>query len=228
MAHGRVCAVEASKAMKRVIIRVVIVGAVLTAIGFAFMRSVRSTREAPYTVAPAHMQQEWTLAIEPGNTPTSALLSIRPPREMAGALFRQLFTRHAESFSGPTVPFVPLLLQDEFDRSFADRTDANELLELARKSGIEARAFTARCMAYRRDSAPGVIRQLYFVVFDAPAFTRYREQLAAIAGPDSVFDPAALSPVMFVAASDANFHQWLPVRVVESDCVAPISVESGD
>lgn len=214
--------------MKRVVVRVVIVVAVLTVLGFAFMRSVRSTREAPYTVAPGHMQQEWTFAIEPGTAPTSALLSIRPPREMAGTLFRQLFTRHAESFSGPTVPFIPLLLQDEFNRAFAGRATAEDLLDLARTSGLSAQAFTARCMAYRRDSAPGVIRQLYFVVFDAPAFAHYREQLAAIAGPDSVFNPAALSPVMFVAASDANFHQWSPVRVVEGDCVAPISVESGD
>lgn len=211
--------------MKRVIVRIVIVVAVLTAIGFAFMRSVRSTREAPYAVAAAHMQ-DWTFAIEPGNAPTSALISIRPPREMASTLFRQLFTRHAESFHGPTVPYVALLLQDEFNRSFAGTATSGDLLALARKAGLEQGAFTARCMAYRRDSAPGVTRQLYFVVFDAPAFARYRQELAAIAAPGSGFDPAALSPVMFVAASDANFGQWLPLRVVESDCVAPISVES--
>jgi hypothetical protein len=31
---------------------------------------------------------------------------------------------------------------------------------------------------------------------------------------------------MFVAASDANFNQWLPLAANEDNCVAPISVES--
>jgi hypothetical protein len=210
--------------MKRVLVKTVIIVAVLAVIGFAFARSLRSTREAPYTITPAHVQQ-WTLALNPGNIPSSVLIATHPPREMASTLFRQLFTRHAESFNGPTVPFVPLLLQDEFRRSFSSRTP-DELLELARTSGVDAPAFTPTCMGYRRDSAPGVTRQLYFVAFDSPAFTRYREQLAALAVPDSGFDPAALSPVMFVAASDANFNQWLPLRTTESECVSPISVES--
>jgi hypothetical protein len=154
------------------------------------------------------------------------LLSIRPPRELASTLFRQLFTRHAESFNGPTVPSVALLLQDEFNRSFAGRTTSGELLEVARQSGLEREAFTARCMGYRRDSAPGVTRQLYFVAFDSPAFTRFREQLARLGIADSGFDPAALSPVMFVAAHDANFGQWLPLRPHEGDCIAPITVGS--
>ena len=211
--------------MKRIVIRVVIVLVAIAAIGVAFMRSVRSTREAPYTIAPAHLQ-DWTFAIEPGNAPSSVLISIRPPRELASALFRQLFTRHAESFNGPTVPYVPLLLQDEFNRSFAGQATSGELLDLARSAGLEAAAFTPRCMGYRRESAPGATRQLYFVLFDAPAFTRFREGLADRAVADSGFSPAALSPVMFVAASDANFGRWLPLRVNEGDCVAPISVES--
>ena len=207
-------------------IRPLIILVALVGFAYAFMNSLRGTRETPYTIEPAHLQG-WTFAVEPGNAPTSVLLSVRPPRELASTLFRQLFTRHAESFNGPTTPSVPLVLQDEFNRSFAGRATSGDLLELARKSGIEGGPFTPRCMGYRRESAPGVTRQLYFVVFDAPAYTRYREQLAALAIPGSGFDPAGLSPVMFVAAHDANFGQWLPVRVNDSDCVAPISVESG-
>lgn len=210
--------------MKRLLKPLIII-AVIVAAGFAFVRSVRSTREEPYTIAPAHLQ-DWTLAIEPANAPNSALIAMRPPREMASTLFRQLFTRHAESFNGPTVPYVALLLQDEFNRSFAGRATSEELLAVARKVGLEDASVTPRCMGYRRDSAPGVTRQLYFVVFDAPAFHEFRTQLAAAALPDSGFDPEALSPVMLVAASDANFNQWLPLRVTNADCVAPISVES--
>lgn len=213
--------------MKRVLVRFVIIAAVLGVIAFAFVRSVRSTREAAYVIERGHMQQ-WTFALDPGNAPTSVLLAIRPPREMASTLFRQLFTRHAESFNGPTIPFVALILQDEFNRSFAGRLTSNDLLERARSAGIGDGAFIARCMAYRRDSAPGVTRQLYFVIFDSPAFMRFRNDLGAIAAPGSGYDPAGLTPVMFVAASDANFNQWLPLRAAESDCVAPMSIESAD
>lgn len=209
--------------MKRVLIRVVVFLVVLVAIGVLFMRSVQQTRAEPYEVQASHLQK-WEFAIEPGNAPNSVLVAMRPSRELASALFRQLFTRHAESFNGPAQPGVALVLQDEFNRSFAGTMSAGELLELARRAGLESTPPTPRCMGYRRDSAPGVTRQVYFVVFDAPAYTRFRQQAAARAVGGSGFDPAALSPVMFVAASDENFNQWLPLRVSETDCVAPITV----
>jgi hypothetical protein len=188
------------------------------------MRSVRSTRAEPYSVSPAHLQN-WTLVLETANNPTSPLLAVRPPRELAATLFRQLFTRHAESFSGPTVPAVALVLRDEFTRSFAGALTGEQLLELARARGLEA-PLTPRCMGYRRESAPGVTRQLYYVLFDESPVRGFRQALSERALPGSGFDVHALSPVMFVAASDENFGQWLPVRAGESDCVAPISVES--
>jgi hypothetical protein len=210
--------------MKRVALRFVLVVAALGILGFLFLRSVDSTRAAPYTVSAAHLQN-WTFAIEPGNAPNSVLLAMRPPREMNATLFRQLFTRHAESFNSPVVPFVPLLLQDEFNRSFAGQKRSEELLAAARAAGLDQSPLTPRCMGYRRESAPGVTRQLYFVMFDAPAYTRFRQQIAAMALPDTGFNPAALTPVMFVAASDENFNQWLPLRAEEGDCVAPVSVD---
>jgi hypothetical protein len=38
---------------------------------------------------------------------------------------------------------------------------------------------------------------------------------------------AALTPVMFIGASDSAFHRWLPIRAGEADCVAPIQVGAG-
>jgi hypothetical protein len=207
--------------VKRHALRIAIVVIALALLGLLFWQSVQSTRSEPYEVAASHLQN-WTLASAPGNLPNSVLLALMPPPEMASSLFRQLFTRHAESFNGPATPFVPLLLQDEFNRSFSGATTPGELLELARQSGLDGEAMTPRCMAYRRDSAPGVTRQLYFVVFDSPAFSRFRERAGEKALPGSGFDAAALSPVMFVAASEENFNQWLPLRAVESDCVARV------
>ena len=168
--------------MKRLLVRAAIIMAVLAAIGFLFMRSVQNARSTPYTIDRAHLQN-WTLVIEPGTAPNSVLIAARPPRELASTLFRQLFTRLAESFNGPAYPTVPLLLQDEFNRSFAGRVTSGELLAAARGAGVEA-PFAPRCMGYRRDSAPGVTRQAYFVVFDSPAFERFREQIAAHAEPN--------------------------------------------
>jgi hypothetical protein len=210
--------------MKRVLIKGLMIIVALTVMGFLFMRSVQSTRSAPYTIEPSHLQN-WTVAVEPGNAPNSVLIAARPPRELASALFRQLFSRLAESMNGPTLPMVPLLLQDEFNRSFAGHATSGELLAVAREAGVESTVFEPRCMGYRRESAPGVTRQLYFVVFEAPAVTRFREQIATMAEPGTGYDPAALSPVMPTAASDPDFNRWLPIRVsVETDCVASIEV----
>jgi hypothetical protein len=207
--------------MKRTLIKLLIIAVVLGVMGVLFMRSVQSTRSAAYTIDPAHLQN-WTVAIENGNAPQSVLIAARAPRELASTLFRQLFSRLAESLNGPTFPMVPLLLQDEFTRSFAARVSPDALLAAAKQAGVETERFEPRCMGYRRESAPGVTRQLYFVVFEAPSFTRFREAIGGMAEPGTGYDPAALSPVMPAAASDPDFNRWLPIRVNESDCVASI------
>ena len=51
--------------------------------------------------------------------------------------------------------------------------------------------------------------------------------LGALLAPRT--DPTeALSPILFVGSSDANFGRWLPLRAnPEADCVAPIEVVAG-
>jgi hypothetical protein len=83
-------------------------------------------------------------------------------------------------------------------------------------------------MAQRRISGPGITRQVYFVRLDWPAFNAFRQQVAQQmrAGGGSGFDPAALSPILIVAASDAAFSRWLPLRAeAEDDCLAPMAVK---
>jgi len=67
-------------------------------------------------------------------------------------------------------------------------------------------------------------------VFDLPPFTQFRAQVAQrlqAAGRDaSLFDPAALSPVVIAADLDGSFSRWLPLRAdPEVDCFAPVAVE---
>lgn len=202
--------------------------AILAAIGvmaYLFYQSVQSTRSAPYTMQQGHLRG-WTVAIDAAPAPSAPALSLRPPTEIGSGLFRQLFERAAESMNGPRPPVVPLLLREEFERSFAGASTLDALSKAAGEAGLDGSGFAPRCMALKRESAPGVTRQLYFVVFDAPAFTQFRQRIASLANANATYDAAALSPVLFIAASDANFNSWLPLRAdLDSDCMAPIAVE---
>lgn len=204
-------------------VKVLIALAVIAGLGLLFVRSARETRAAPYTVDRAHLQG-WTVAVDSPTMPTAPVLSLRASPVMASALFRQLFTRLAESLSAPAAPAVPLLLQDEFTRAFAGRVTLETLAEHAREAGLEASPLEPRCLVSRRESAPGVTRQLHVVLFDAPAFTRFRERIAGLAGGGpALFDAGALSPILVVAGSDPAFERWLPLSLDPArDCVAPI------
>jgi hypothetical protein len=208
------------------LIKIVVALGVLIGLGFIFVRSVINTRAEPYTVRSEHLRN-WTLAVQTGESPTQPMLVLLPQAELASDLFRQVFARSGESMSGPAVAAIPLVLQDEFDRAFAGRVTAGELLTAARDAGLESTPPEMRCLAYRRVSAPGLTRQVYFVVFEAPAFEQFRTRIAGLAreanspGP---FDPAALSPVLLIASTDRAFNSWLPLRAApDADCIAPIT-----
>src|SRR6185503_16129018 len=117
-------------------------------LGVMFVRSARSVRSEPFE-APRDRMTGWTLAIEPPDSPSAVLLSIQPQRELAGALFNQLFERSGESLSGPVPAAIPLVLRSEIDERTAPALTPQALLSLAREAGIEAATFEPRCMAHR-------------------------------------------------------------------------------
>jgi hypothetical protein len=200
----------------------------LGVVGVLFVRSARSVRAEPFKVSRDHLSG-WTLEIDPESSESGVLLALRPPRALAASLFNEVFARTGESLSGPVPPAMPLVLQREVDPGTAGILRPEALLELARSAGLESAPLEPRCMAHRRVSAPGITRQLYFVLFELPAFDTFRRQVAQRlrdGGSTSTFDPAAQSPVLIVAATDAAFSSWLPVRAdAEKECFAPISVE---
>jgi hypothetical protein len=205
------------------------VGIGLAAIGVLavlFLRSAQSTREAPFTVERGGLTP-WTLVREPDAL--GSWLALRPPPDLAPPLGRQIFTRGGQSVNYPNPPAMPLLLQAEFDRALAGTVTPDAVMNIARAAGLESAAFEPRCMGFRRISEPGATRGVYFVVFEAPAFGQFRRQvsedLRRLGGDASLFDPAALSPVLIVAAFDADFSRWMPLRAdPASDCLAPIEV----
>ena len=209
-----------------VLIKVVVGVIALGVLGVLFVRSAQSTRSEPYTVTRDRLGR-WTLTIDAMPARSGVVLGLRPQPELASELFNQVFLRSGESMNGPTPPAMPLVLQRELDDAVGDALAPESLLALARASGLESATFEPRCMAHRRVSEPGSTRQVFFVRFKWPAFDEFRRQVSQQMGAagHTGFEPAALSPVLIVAASDAAFATWLPLQASAiDDCLAPIAV----
>lgn len=194
----------------------------LAGVAVLFWRSLDESRAEPYTVR-ADQLSGWKLVSGATTDPESPLIVLQPPPELPMRLFRQVFARAGESLSTPMTPGIALVLGGELG---ASAPSADELLALARASGLEGLTVSPRCMGYRRESQPGSIRQLYFVLFDMPEFARFRQALAERLDTGVPhFDPAALSPVMPLAAQP-DFSRWMPiVAEAEMDCIAPVAAE---
>ena len=178
------------------------------------MQSLRDTRAAAYTIDRDHLQG-WTLVLDSATRPNDPLLTLRPGPGLAPGLFQQIFSRAMESLTSPGQPSIPIVLRGEFDRVVADQLTRDQLLDAGRAAGLESGAVTPRCMVHRRVSEPGRTRQVFFVLFDAPSITQFRQQLG--------LDPAALPPVLFVAGDGPDFNRWLPQPVdTHADCLAPV------
>ena len=153
---------------------------VLAVLGFLFLRSVRGTRAEPYTVARGTLGP-WMLATVAGARPNEPMLLLRPPPELMSGLFGQLFKRAMESMSEPNLPGIPLVLQGELTRAQAGHPalTPETLMTAARAAGLDALAPRPVCVAHRRSMTGGDRQQLYFVIFEVPAFAPFRQRLAA-------------------------------------------------
>jgi hypothetical protein len=209
------------------LVKAVVGLAALAVVAVLFVRSVRSTRAAPFDVERARLTG-WTLVVEPPQDPFDSFLALRPPPQLGSSLGNEIFARGGETVSYPNPPLVPLLLRSEFDRAFAG-TPPEEIIRLAQGIAWDSTAWTPRCMGYRRLSEPRGPRAVYFVLLEAAPFDRFRQQLAervrSVGREASAFEPQALSPVLIVAALDADFGRWMPLRAdPDADCYAPVSL----
>jgi hypothetical protein len=212
----------------KTLLKVTIALVVMGALGVLFVRSAQSTRAAPFTIAREDLTG-WTLKLAPAGDPLGSLLAITPKTTLLGPLSNELFARMGQSLHYPPAA-MPVVLRGEFDRALAGALTPEALLDAARQAGLESATFQPRCMAQRRSSSPGLVQGIYFLLFDVPAFTQFREQVAQLLRASgrnaSLLDPAALSPVLIAAGLDAGFNRWLPLRAdPETDCFAPVDVE---
>jgi hypothetical protein len=207
-----------------IVAKIAIALALVAGFAWLFVRSLQDARAEPYTTRAAHLTG-WNLALEEGAAPGEAVLLLRAHVDFPTYLFRQVFARAAETLGTPRGPGVALALRHEVD---ASAVTGATLMSMAVDAGLDRAGIAPICMGYRRESAVGTTRQLFFVLLDLPEFARFRQALAShlrTAAPATVFDPAALPPVVLLAASP-DFNRWLPLTVDPSaDCLAPISVE---
>lgn len=189
-------------------------------IGWLFVRSLDDARAVPYEVRPAHLQG-WTLQSVPDASGEQARLLLSPPPELPLRLFRQVFSRAGESLSTPARAGVALVLADELQGALV--TDA-DLRDLAEGAGLAGTAVSLECMGYRRESQPGRVRQVFFLVVNVPGFDTFRQRLSArLADGEARLRP--LSPVMLLAGAP-DVTGWMPIVVTpETDCVAPFALE---
>jgi len=200
------------------LIKVAIVLLVLAGGGWLFVRSARDARAEPYQIAASHLQG-WTLGIDTAADSQGSVVSLRPPPELPMNLFRQLFSRQMESMGTPSMPGIPLALRQELPATLTP----DQVLALAQLAGLDRATMTPTCIGYRRVSAMGVTRQLYYVLFMVSGFDAFRAALAQQADPG--FKPEALSPVLMMAAQP-DFTGWMPIGAdAARDCVAPVTVE---
>ena len=212
----------------KILLKVTIALVAVGVLAVLFVRSARNTGAQPFTIEQQDLTG-WTLTLPPDGDGLDSLLSLKPKATFLPPLSRQLFVRMGESLRYPEAA-MPIVLRREFERAMAGTLTPEALLTAAREAGLEAATLQPRCMARRRISAPGLVQEVFFLVFELPAFSQFREQVAQrlrAAGRDqSLFDPLALSPVVIAADLDGSFSRWQPLRAnPPDDCFAPLVVQ---
>ena len=203
---------------------------VLGLLSVLFMRTLRDTVTAPYLMRPEHVTG-WQVALAPALGPDGPLLLLVPPRELPLELFQQVFDRTMESMNAPPAYGLTLVLRSEYQRYLAPFIPAEELEALAHEVGLADAAVDPRCLAVRAGLTAAEPRSMYFVLFGLPALRTFRERVAQLlaerGGDATAFDPTALAPALYLAATDRGPRAW-PVAdgAAEELCVAPLEVRS--
>ena len=216
-------------ARRRSIFGKVLLGmAVLAVLSVLFLRTLRQTTSAPYLMRAEHLTG-WALTFDPPLGAGGPLLALTPPRELTLDLFNQIFARTMESMNTPAAYAVTLVLRSEFRNSLAGIVEPEELLALAREDGLDGVTLQPRCLAERPGGAPGAPGRTFFALFDLPEFRAFRDRVSRLAtergGDAATFDPAALVPALYLAATGSGFRGWPTAgAAAEQDCVAPLEL----
>jgi hypothetical protein len=194
--------------------------AVAGGLGWYFTHRIDST---PVSIAPATLER-WTLVTSDGTDPW--VVGMKPPDALTSALYKEASRRAGRPLVVPPHPTVPLVLRSEFDDGLQGVYGTDSVLRIAREAGIEDGTFTPVCLAHRTGDGPSGRADVYFVPFSSAAFDQLRVDLVP-AEPEhagiGIYEPATLTPVLIVGASDNGFDRWWPLHFDQAaDCEAPL------
>ena len=134
----------------------------------------------------------------------------------------------------PPAPGIPVVLQEEFARALVEHPalTPEALLAEAQQAGLDAASPSPLCIANRRATDGHGKQQVFFAIFDPPAFRQFRQHLAAQWNggiTPKVFDPTLLSPALIIATVESTDESWLPLGPNSKvDCIAPITISVGE
>ncbi len=215
----------ASDMRKSTLVKLGVGAAAIVVLPWLFLKTVRDTIAEPYEVDAAALTG-WRLVVSDPGQPGLSVLGLQPPPLLVSGLFDQVFMRTMESMTSPGADILPVVLHNEFQRGLRAVLAPDELLQAARDAGLEEARLEAVCMGVKREPFGGRSRQIYFVLFDAPAVAAFRQQLGRLAaegGEAGAFGATPFDLVLPVGGSDAGFASWFPVAVDrDRDCQAPV------
>jgi hypothetical protein len=187
---------------------------------------VHDTASQQYSVRRADLTG-WTVVASQGAEPW--VLGAQPPATLMSALVRQLSASTGLALVPVSPAVLPLVLRAEYDDALQGVYGIDALQRMARDLNFERATFDPICVAHRSGSSGSGQRQLFYLAFNSAAFRELREELLPAQpehGGIGVYDPAALLPLLPIAASDDEFEQWWPLTFDRrTDCQAPLLVE---
>jgi hypothetical protein len=214
---------------RRILKRAAIAVVALAAVSWLFLKTARETNAEPYQVDRAALSG-WTLALEDPDAGGAALLVLRPPVQLTGDVFQQIFHRSGVSLARPARAAMPIVLAGEYAEALKAVVTPDELMNLARAAGLEKEAAVPVCMGVTKDPRSGRLSQRFFLVFESSAFSRLRAELGRLhqaRGAAGDFRPSALLPIVPVASFEPDFDRWWPFQVdTARDCQTAIALRS--
>lgn len=177
---------------------------------FLGARAIRA--RMPYRVDEA-LLSGWTLAAAPPGD--RAVVEVKPPMRLLEDLFQQVSRRTNEPLVAATRASVPLVLEQEYTDSLQGVLSIEDILSVGRDVGLESVRFEPVCIGQRQrpSGEPSVV---FFAIFEAPNFDRFREELTPLfpehAG-SGVYDPPAVRLTLTIAASEKDVTRWWPMFV---------------
>ena len=228
---GVTAPIMSSVARRNSLVKVVVAFVGLSVLAYLFASTLSNVSSQPYMV-PAGALEGWPVELDRRSGSDGFLLSLRPPPELAMGLFNQVFRRTMESYAAPANPAIALVSRREYNEALAEVVGPDELVELAERHGLAAVTLDPQCMAVHRTSG-GREQRLFFMLFDLPAFGRFREAVVELViaqggergGDGKGFDPAALAPALLIAVSDARLlGKQVPQEQLRLDCEAPVQL----